>query len=232
MRLAVISDIHGNLYSLMKVLEDIDSEGVDTVICLGDLVGYGPHPNEVIALIKRKGILCLKGNYDASVVDNAFSYIRNSSANDFSLPWTVEELRVSNRFYLDSLPDEFSMSVCDKKIKFVHGSPRKINEYLHQDSNDIETILNEIEEDILVCAHTHIPYVKEVGNKYIANDGSVGKPKNGTPNATYLLIDIFKNATPKFKIKTVEYDFQKIMKDMQMKNFPSMLVSSYQSGRE
>ena len=73
MRIAVISDIHGNLYALREVLEDIDNQNIDSIICLGDLVGYGPHPNEVIALIKRRNILCLKGNYDASVVDNDYT---------------------------------------------------------------------------------------------------------------------------------------------------------------
>ncbi|MGL4739183.1 MAG: metallophosphoesterase family protein [Sarcina sp.] len=232
MRLAIISDIHGNLYSLLRVLEDIDSQGVDTIICLGDLVGYGPHPNEVIALIRKKHIISLKGNYDASVVDNAFTFIRSTSINDFSLPWTVEELRASNIYYLDNLPNELIMNVCGKKIRFVHGSPRRINEYMHENSEELETILNNIDEDILVCAHTHIPYFKQIGEKYILNDGSVGKPKNGTPNATYMILDIFNEATPKAQLRTVEYDYQKIMKDMQMKQFPSGLISSYQTGRE
>ena len=86
MKIAVISDIHGNIYALMKAFEDIEEQGVDKVICLGDLVGYGPHPNEVIALIKRREIPCIKGNYDASVVDGDYTYIRNTSINSFSLP--------------------------------------------------------------------------------------------------------------------------------------------------
>ena len=69
MKIAVMSDIHGNIYALMKTLEDIDEQRVDKIICLGDLVGYGPHPNEVIALIRRREIPCIRGNYDASVVD-------------------------------------------------------------------------------------------------------------------------------------------------------------------
>lgn len=79
MKIAVMSDIHGNIYALMKTLEDIDEQNVDKIICLGDLVGYGPHPNEVVALIKRREIPCVKGNYDASVVDGDFTYIRNTA---------------------------------------------------------------------------------------------------------------------------------------------------------
>ena len=232
MRLAVISDIHGNLYSLLRVLEDIDSQYADTIISLGDLVGYGPHPNEVVALLRKKKILSIKGNYDASVVDKDFTFIRQTVSNDFSLPWTVEELRESNRLYLSSLPTELTMNICGKKIRFVHGSPRNITEYLNPINPDREKIMNEIEEDILVCAHTHIPSVENFGEKLLVNDGSVGKPKNGSPEATYILIDLFEDAEPKITVRSVAYDFQKIMKDMQMKNFPSTLIASYQSGRE
>ncbi|MDZ7548359.1 metallophosphoesterase family protein, partial [Clostridium perfringens] len=99
MKIAAISDIHGNIYSLLKVLEDIDEQRVDLIVCLGDLVGYGPHPNEVIALIKRREIPCLKGNYDASVVDEGFTFIRDNSVNSFALPWACEEVRASNKYY-------------------------------------------------------------------------------------------------------------------------------------
>ena len=96
MKIAVISDIHGNLYALMRVLEDIEDKKVDTIICLGDLVGYGPHPNEVIAMIKRRNIICLKGNYDASVVDESFTYIRETRTNSFSLPFMVVQIKLMN----------------------------------------------------------------------------------------------------------------------------------------
>lgn len=232
MRIAVISDIHGNLYSLIKVLEDIDTQQVDSIICLGDLVGYGPNPNEVIALLKKRNILCIKGNYDASVVDNGFTYIRDTTINSFSLPWTVEELRVSNRYFLDNLPSNITIEACGKKIKFVHGSPRKINEYLTQDYVNLDEVMNEFDGDILVCAHTHIPYTKEYGSKLLVNDGSVGKPKNGSPKATYVILDIFKNATPKVVTRNIEYDVHKTIKDMSMKNFPSSLIRSYETGTE
>ena len=140
MKLAIISDIHGNLYALRKVLEDIDDERADLTICLGDLVGYGPHPNEVIATIKRKNILCLKGNYDASVVDGGFTYIRDNATNSFSLPWAVNEVRAMNKHYLDNLPTSMTLEFNGKKIKFVHGSPNAINEYLLEGADNTAEI--------------------------------------------------------------------------------------------
>lgn len=231
MRVAIISDIHGNLYALMKVLEDIEDQKADCTICLGDLTGYGPHPNEVISLIRRKNILCLKGNYDASVVDESYTYIRETSTNSFSLPWTVNELRASNKFYLDSLPKTMTLEFEGKKIKFVHGSPNAINEYLLEKEENTAKVMENLDEDVLVCAHTHIPSVKEFGTKLFINDGSVGKPKIGTPDATYCLLDI-ENGKVNASIRHVSYEYHRIIKDMQMLDFPSSLVRSLESGIE
>lgn len=232
MKLAVISDIHSNLYALMKVLDDIDSEDVTSIICLGDLVGYGCHPNEVISLIKRRNILSLKGNYDASVVDNSYTYIRNTETNSFSLPWTFDELRASNKFFLSSLPTSMTLDFGNRKIKLVHGSPDKINEYLTEDYENLDAIMSNLSEDVLICAHTHMPYIKNFNNKLLINAGSVGKPKNGSPNATYAILEIYDNMPIKAKIKSVEYDYNKIIKDMQLNKFPSRLINSYESGIE
>lgn len=232
MKIAVISDIHANIYALMKVLEDIDNQDVDTIVCLGDLVGYGPHPNEVVATIRRRKILCIKGNYDASVVDNAFSFIRDTSINSFSLPWTVSELRASNRYFLSSLPNSITLNFEGKSLSFVHGSPRAINEYMKDDENLLTEIMNEFNGDILVCAHTHLPFVKKLGNKLLINDGSVGKPKIGRPNSTYALIELHEGMAPKAEIRELEYDYHKTMKDMEINKFPYALINSYKSGIE
>lgn len=232
MKLAVISDIHGNLYALMKVLEDIEDQKVDSIICLGDLVGYGPHPNEVVALIRRRNIPCLKGNYDASVVDGSYTYIRETSINSFSLPWTVKELRAENRYFLDNLPTSITLEFNDKKIKFVHGSTNAINEYLLENAENTANIMNSLQEDALVCAHTHLPSVKQFGSKLFINDGSVGKPKIGKPESTYSILDISNSGTIKASIRQVSYEYKKIVKDMQMLDFPSSLIRGYETGIE
>ncbi|MDU5105139.1 metallophosphoesterase family protein [Clostridium sp.] len=232
MKIAAISDIHGNIYSLMKVLEDIDDQKVDLVVCLGDLVGYGPHPNEVIALIKRREIPCIKGNYDSSVVDGAFTFIRDTSINSFSLPWNVEEVRASNKYYLSQLPTKLNYDINGVKVIFTHGSPDKISEYLFEDGENTKKVMDEISEDVLICAHTHIPSYKKFGNKVFINVGSVGKPKIGRPNATYALIEIKEDKTIDVKFRELEYDYKKIVKDAQMLHFPAQLVASYENGNE
>ena len=93
MRIACISDIHGNIYALNKVLEHIDEKDVDQIICLGDLTGFGPHPNEVVALIRRRRILCLKGNYDASVADNSFAIPMFPELTEEEIEYVVSKIK-------------------------------------------------------------------------------------------------------------------------------------------
>lgn len=232
MKIAVISDIHANIYALINVLEDIDNEKVDSIICLGDLVGYGPHPNEVISMIKRRNILCIKGNYDSSVVDNEYSFIRETELNSFSLPWTVNELRQENRYYLNNLPSQITIEAHNKKLLFVHGSPNKINEYLLENGDNTKEIMESVDCNALICAHTHIPGTKEFGNKVYVNCGSVGKPKIGRPNSTYCILDITKENPIKIQFKELAYPVQKIIKDMTMLNFPTQLIQGFEKGVE
>ncbi|MDS0525317.1 metallophosphatase family protein [Clostridium sp. SHJSY1] len=232
MKLAIISDVHGNLYALRKVLEDIDDQNVDLTVCLGDLVGYGPHPNEVVSMIKRRNIPCIKGNYDASVVDGDFTYIRETNINSFSLPWAVNEVRAANKYYLDNLPTSMTFDFNKKKIKLVHGSPNAVNEYLLEDDENTAKVMESLEEDVLICAHTHIPSVKSFGSKLFINDGSVGKPKIGTPESTYCILDIDNSGSVKPIIRHVSYELNGLIKEMKMLNFPDALIRSFEEGAE
>lgn len=232
MKIAVISDIHGNIYALMKALEDIDEQKVDKIICLGDLVGYGPHPNEAIALIRRRDIPCIKGNYDASVVDGDYTFIRNTTINSFSLPWSCNEVRISNKYYLDSLPNFLKYTFNGVNILFTHGSPNAINDYLFEDTPNTIKVMNDLEENVLVCAHTHIPCVKKYGDKLLINVGSVGKPKIGRPNPTYAIIEITESSEVKVQFRYLDYEYKRIIKDCIMLNFPAAITNSYETGKE
>lgn len=232
MKIAVLSDVHGNIYALLKTLEDIADQRADKIICLGDLVGYGPHPNEVIALIKRREIPCIKGNYDASVIDGRFTYIRNTTINSFALPWAVEEVRASNKFFLETLPEKLTYNFNGIDFLFTHGSPDSINEYLFENGENTEKAMSSLNSDVLVCAHTHIPCFKHFGDKILINVGSVGKPKIGRPNITYALIDVSDTGEVSVSFRELEYEFKRIVKDCKMLNFPSAIINSYETGKE
>lgn len=231
MRITVISDIHGNLEALKTALEDIDNRDIDTIVCLGDLVGYGPYPNEVIELIRERKILNILGNYDGAVLEEKFNYIRDNEVNKFCMPWAAKELNEENRAYLKSLPRQIVLQFENKKLYFVHGSTRSINEYLKEGSKEVEDVMKEFHGDILVCAHTHIPYKKIFGTKLLLNDGSIGKSKIGRPNGTYLIIHIQKD---NIETEMVEftYDYEKTAKAMEEKGIHRSCINNIRTGIE
>lgn len=231
MKIAVISDVHGNLEALKAAITDIESKKVDTVICLGDLVGYGPYPNEVVKLIREKKLLTILGNYDAAVLEEKFNYIRDNEVNKFCMPWAAKELTDENRRYLTSLPRQINLEFQNKRFYFVHGSTRSINEYLKENSKEAEETMLSFDGDVLVCAHTHIPYNKIYGTKLLLNDGSIGKPKIGRPNGTYLIIDVEENLISAEVIE-FQYDYHKTVKAMEEKGIHPSCINNIKTGIE
>jgi len=217
MKIAFISDIHANIFALKKVLKDIEKQNVDKTICLGDLVGYAPYPNEVIDLIREKDIFTIQGNYDESTGEELMvcgcdynSQKETENANK-SLFWTQEEVREDNKSWLTNLPKEKKMTIEGWKLYLVHGSPRKNNEYLYSDSEEVKEIAKEFNFDILLSGHTHLPYFKVTNGKYIVNAGSAGKPKHGNPRATYIILNITEDSID-FISREVDYNKEKIVK--------------------
>lgn len=231
MRIAIFSDIHGNLEALKAVLEDIKSKNVDRIVCLGDLVGYGPFPNEVVDMVRSENILTIVGNYDTAVISNDIKYIQDNPLNkDFALPWSVKEVTDANKKYLNRLPENITVLEEGKVIKFVHGSTRAVNEYLLEESDAAKEVMDELKEDILVCAHTHLPYIKKYEDKILINDGSVGKPKKGNPNSTYVILTI-EDDDFKAEIMEVPYNYEETVKAMQERNFPKELIDTIKYGK-
>lgn len=231
MKIAVISDIHGNVEALKTALESIEERKVDTIVCLGDLVGYGPYPNEVVEIIRSKKIMNILGNYDAAVLEEKFNYIRDNEVNKFCMPWAAKELSAKNKAYLKSLPRQIILQYENKKIYFVHGSVRSINEYLKEGCTEAQEVMDIFDGDILVCAHTHVPYEKLYNHKLLLNDGSVGKPKIGRPNGTYLIINIEKD-TIESDIVEFTYDYEKTAKAMEQKGIHASCINNIRSGLE
>lgn len=228
MRIAVISDIHSNIYALETVLGDIETKNVDLVVCTGDLVGYGTRPNEVIETLKKNKILTIMGNYDDAIGNLKivcgcdYPDPKDAEKAGLSMHFTGQTTKVENKEYLRNLPKELIFNFDNKTIRFVHGSTRLINEYLKENSKEADEVMSELVEDILVCGHTHIPYAKYYGEKLLINAGSVGKPKTGSPDANYVIIDI-KNEneidkTPssvEVEILEIKYDFEKSAKEIE-----------------
>lgn len=244
MKIAVISDIHSNIYALDSVLADIETKDVDMIVCTGDLVGYGTRPNEVIETLKKNKILTIMGNYDDAigslkiVCGCDYPDPKDAEKAGLSMHFTGQTTTNENKEYLRNLPKELIFTFDNKTIRFVHGSTRLINEYLNENSKEADEVMRELVEDILVCGHTHIPYAKYYGEKLLVNAGSIGKPKTGNSNANYVIIDI-KNkdkiaktqSSVDVEIIEVKYDFEKMAKEIEEnKILPNDLAISIRGG--
>ena len=193
---AVITDIHGNLPALQAVLKRIEQLGIERIYCGGDLVGYGPHPNDVCALIDDRVIPTIYGNYDYAIgrdlEDCGCAYVdqHDRDLGQQSVDWTLAHTDQRSKEFMRGLPFDLRLDHGDQRVRLVHGSPRKVNEYLFEDkpARTFERIAAGADCDILVFGHTHQPWVREYGDVLFVNCGSVGKPKDGDPRAAFAVL--------------------------------------------
>jgi predicted phosphodiesterase len=197
-RMALFSDIHGNLAALDAVLADMDRAGVEERYCLGDLVGYGPDPAGVVARMCGIGIPTLRGNYDDGVGSRRGScgcfYTTLEAKEDGAVSYTFTDkaLTPEDHAWLAALPDDVRFEAEGLRFVLAHGSPRKINEYLLPDRPDkqLSRLADEAEADVLCVGHVHMPYHRVItgadGRRvHYVSDGSVGKPRDGDPRAMW-----------------------------------------------
>ncbi len=213
-RIAIFSDLHGNSAATEAVLAAIDAEAPDAVYNLGDLVGYGARPNETIALILQRGIPTIMGNYDDGVGFDrddcgcAYKDPDEETRGQQSLFWTRGETTPENKAYLRTLPPEIRFEAEGKRFRLVHGSPRRIIEYLFadRDPRSLARIAQGADADVLVFGHTHQPWVREIEGVLFVNDGSVGKPRDGDPRAAWVLLTAEQGQPVQVAIRRVPYD--------------------------
>lgn len=196
-KVAIFSDIHANLPALQAVLSDMRQRHLEQRYCLGDLVGYGTFPNEVVALIRESKIPTIMGNYDQGVGSSsdecgcAYKTAEEEALGKRSIAWTNAHTSQENKTFLRNLPAQIPLKLGELQILLAHGSPRRINEYLYADRPDasLERLLDAAQADVLVVGHTHKPYHRVLpSGRHVVNDGSVGKPKDGDPRAAYILL--------------------------------------------
>jgi putative phosphoesterase len=226
-RVAVITDVHANLPALEAVLGAIERADVDAVYCGGDLVGYGPHPNEVCALIEARGIPTIYGNYDYAIardLDDCGCAYRDQHERELgqrSVEWTLAHTDRHCKDFMRGLPFDHRFELGNNRVRLVHGSPRKVNEYLFADkpAHTFERIAAGADCDVLVFGHTHHPWVHEYGGVLFVNCGSVGKPKDRDPRAAYALLK-FDGDRVVADIERVEYDAEAVARQLAPAGLP------------
>jgi putative phosphoesterase len=238
-QITIFGDIHGNLPALEAVLADMDARQTENRYCLGDLVGYGTFPNEVVELIRGKEIPTLIGNYDQGVGNDsddcgcAYTDAYSEALGKLSIAWTNLHTSAENKAFLRDLPLHYKVSLGSLKIALVHGSPRKVNEYLYADrpERSLERLLDQAEADVLVCGHTHKPYHRVLpSGRQVVNAGSVGKPKDGDPRAGYLILKA-QDGNLRVEFIRVAYDIDRAAKAIEASEMPDEYAAMLRSGK-
>ena len=236
MRVAIISDIHGNLPALESVMADIASQSVGRVYCLGDLVGYGASPNEVTDRIKSEGIPTIMGNYDDGVGFDkdecgcAYTNPVDRELGDRSLRWTQATVSVENKAFLRSLGSDIRVELDGKRVLLVHGSPRRINEYLFEDRplSSFQRLAASSAADLIAFGHTHKPYLKVVDGVSFLNVGSVGKPKDLDWRACYVIADL--SAPTSIEFRRIPYDVHRAADAIRATPLPHEFAEDIETG--
>ena len=228
---AVITDVHGNLPALVAALDRIEALGITDIYCGGDLVGYGPHPSAVCALIEDQAIPTIYGNYDYAVGrdldDCGCAYVtpHDRDLGQRSVLWTLAHTDQRSKDFMKGLPFELRFGLGEHCVHLVHGSPRKVNEYLFEDkpASLYERLAGAEDDDVLVFGHTHKPWVGDFGGVRFVNCGSVGKPKDGDARGAFAILTAGAEGV-EVTIERVAYDVEAVAAEVRAAGLPGELA--------
>jgi predicted phosphodiesterase len=246
MRYALISDIHANIPALDAVLADIRQRGnVDATYHLGDLVGYGPWPNETVRALRDSAITGIAGNYDSTVASQykhcgcKYEDARQEELSHLSFVWTLAHTSDETKQFLGALPFRIDLRplgghTSGPTITLIHGNQVLNTVYVYEDRSD--DFLTKMAEsvgarsgDVVCFGHTHKPWHRVVGGVHFVNTGSVGRPKDGDPRAGYVLLDV-KDGVPRMEFVRVEYDVERAARGILESELPDDFAAFLRTG--
>jgi putative phosphoesterase len=198
MKAALLADVHANLPALQAVLDDLPP--VETVVCLGDVVGYYADPNEVCELLRDRSIPTIRGNHDAYVIGALTPHPDQAAA--YRTAWTREVSQPDHLIWLKSLPTRLEFHWDNFDVKIHHATPWDEEAYLYPDSERLEEI-QLAKNEFLILGHTHWPMLKQCGEGFVLNPGSVGQPRDCNPMASYAILDC---GSGRVDFRRVHYD--------------------------
>jgi putative phosphoesterase len=223
LRIVVISDIHSNLDAFQTVIANLPS--YDTLLFLGDLVGYGPQPNEVIEQLQQlRPATVLLGNHDYAVATgDASGFSRHA---EVAVEWTRRHIKPQNLDYLSSLHSSRKVELSNTRLALFHGSPSDpLSEYIFPGIPDrlAREVIQSAGSPIVLLGHTHMPMVYSYEKEILANPGSVGQPRDGDPRAAFAVLTLFEGKFS-FEIKRVEYDVDAVASKIIQAGLPEFLA--------
>ncbi len=195
-KIALISDIHGNLAALEAVIADIRKRKITKIWNLGDAAGYGRFPNEVLRKLREVKAVSVIGNYDIKVLDfkkHEKKWRKKKSPEKYyAFEWNWKNITEENKTYLGSMPQQRRITEGGLRILLRHGGPAAVDEYIDENTTDarFETLARLAKSDIAAFGHTHRPFAKKKFGVWFINPGSVGRPENPQKNAEYAVLEI------------------------------------------
>lgn len=229
MKVALIADIHANLPALEAVLQHIRQQNIDEIWCLGDIVGYGPFPNECVALVQAHCSRVILGNHDERTSsDIAIEAVIKKTTDPFKtfvFRWTYEALTPQSKQYLRSLPQKDFVAFQGQRIALYHGSPKGINDAVtcYTQMERFQEYGRQAQADIIVLAHSHEVLAQQVDGAWFWNPGSVGRPFNQILKASYGVMD-FSHQQPQISFHAIDYDVSPCLLKMREEHFPQELI--------
>lgn len=230
-KMAIISDVHGNMDALKAVLDDAREQGVGSFINLGDMVGSGAYPEEVVRALRRDHFISVAGNFDLKVLKRSRSSKRPKarSVKEAIIDAAAEDLSEESLNFISDLPKELRLDVCGKRLLLVHASPGGPREILGPDVPEerLRELCRIADADIVLVGHSHRAFVRHVDGVLFANPGSVGRPVDGDPRASYAIM-----STGDFSVdlKRVEYDVEAAVQALRGKGLPEEVGETLRRG--
>lgn len=236
MRVAFLSDIHANFPALCRALEEIGRAGADRVVCAGDIVGFGPHPTEVVRLLMEQKVEAISGNVDRKTL----ALLRRPKKlkkrlerpADAPAAWAALSLGEPERAWLQALPGELRLSVGGADVRVVHGSPLSDTDYIFPSitAPALAAKLGEDRPRVLVCGHSHIPFTKAVAGVYVVNCGSAGRPVDGDPRGSFVLCDFPGGGGVRARIVRFAYPVESLVADLETRRAVGSRPREYRAG--
>jgi putative phosphoesterase len=225
-RIGVISDIHGSILPLESIFKEMLDESVDSIICCGDLVAFGPNPGEVLNFLdSMDAIQIIRGNTDRwieMIVHGERDFEEPVvSKVEASLRWTVERLGKKIERFVNRYPPSLDLEYEGKRILVRHGSMDSDTDGVlpNMDLSDLERSMETAGCDIFLCGHTHVPFTRVFERKWIVNCGSTGMPLDLIPKPSWALLAIEKNDIS-VEIFRIDYNSDKVIADLQASGMP------------
>lgn len=231
-RLAIVSDIHGNMDALRAVMEHARSQGVEGFLNLGDMVGTGPYPEEVVSTIRSEHFLSVVGNFDLKVLEFARGAKRPKAGTvkRAVLAAAATDLSEDSLNFISSLPPEIRLELRGRRVLMVHASPESPDEHLGPETPEerLAELGRAADADVVLVGHSHRAFARKVNGTLFVNPGSVGRPVDHDPRASYAVLD---TADLSVTLHRIEYDVEAAVRALREKGLPEDVVAVISEGR-